>query len=126
MGSEKVVPADILATAETLRHEIGHDFYEQLTESIYADASRIANRAIVHLEKPTSDWNRTIDRLVTSRTFGFPIMLLMLTLVFWIHNHWSQHPFGNDFPGSARHYLPATKESGGNNRVALVGEGRRY
>jgi len=84
MGSEKAAPADILATAETLRKEIGHDFYERLTESIYADASRIANRAIIHVEKPTSDWNRTIDRLVTSRTFGFPIMLLMLTLVFWI------------------------------------------
>jgi ferrous iron transport protein B len=84
MSSEKVAPADILATAETLRKEIGRDFYEQLTESIYADAARIANRSIIHVEKPSSDWNRTIDRLVTSRTFGFPIMLLMLTLVFWI------------------------------------------
>jgi ferrous iron transport protein B len=30
------------------------------------------------------DFDRQLDRLLTSRTFGFPVMLLLLTLVFWI------------------------------------------
>lgn len=28
--------------------------------------------------------DRTIDRLVTSRLFGFPLMLALFTLVFWL------------------------------------------
>jgi ferrous iron transport protein B len=54
-------------------------------ESLYTDASQIADRAITHPgEKPRFDLDRTIDRLVTSRVWGFPLMLLMLTGVFWL------------------------------------------
>ncbi len=35
-------------------------------------------------EKQRFDWARTIDRWVTSRYFGFPLMLAMLTVVFWL------------------------------------------
>ena len=34
--------------------------------------------------RPRYDWDKTLDRLLTSRLTGFPIMLLMLTAVFWI------------------------------------------
>jgi ferrous iron transport protein B len=54
-------------------------------ESIYTEAARLADRSVTRSgEKPRFDWDRTLDRLVTSRTFGFPLMLLMLTAVFWI------------------------------------------
>ena len=33
---------EILASAETLRWEIGGDFHEQLVEAVYGDAARIA------------------------------------------------------------------------------------
>jgi len=78
-------PDDILATAQALRWEVGGDFHEHLMESIYTDAARIADRAVTRPdEKPRIDIERTIDRLVTSRLWGFPIMLLLLTLVFWL------------------------------------------
>jgi len=78
-------PDDILATAQALRWEVGGDFHEHLMESIYTDAARIADRAVTRPdEKPRFDVERTIDRLVTSRLWGFPIMLLLLTLVFWL------------------------------------------
>jgi len=35
-------------------------------------------------ERPRFDLDRTLDRLLTSRTWGFPIMGLLFTLVFWI------------------------------------------
>jgi ferrous iron transport protein B len=80
-----ITPADILHTAEALRWEIGGDFHEQLVEAIYSDAARIADRAVIRPDhKPRFDLDRTIDRLVTSRIWGFPIMLLLFTLVFWI------------------------------------------
>ena len=76
---------EILNQAQALRWEIGPDFHEKLMESIYTDAARIADRATTRPEgKPRFDLDRAIDRLVTSRTWGFPVMLLLLTLVFWL------------------------------------------
>jgi ferrous iron transport protein B len=76
---------DILRSAESLRWEIGPELHDELMEEIYADASRIAGRAITRPdEKPRFDLDRTIDRMVTSRLWGFPIMLALLTLVFWL------------------------------------------
>ena len=76
---------EILKTAEALRWEVGGDFHESLVESIYTDAAQIADRAISYPEKPPRfDMDSAIDRLVTSRVWGFPIMLLLLTMVFWI------------------------------------------
>ncbi|HJN41735.1 MAG TPA: hypothetical protein QF589_06475, partial [Anaerolineales bacterium] len=75
----------VLANAEALRWQVGGDFHENLVEAIYADAARIADRAITRpQQRPRFDLDRTLDRLVTSRAFGFPLMLLMLTVVFWL------------------------------------------
>jgi ferrous iron transport protein B len=76
---------DILTRAEALRWGVGPDFHEQLMEDIYAEAGRLADRAVTRPdEKPRFDLDRTIDRLVTSRTWGFPLMILLLAVVFWI------------------------------------------
>jgi len=81
-------PADtkvIFDTAHQLRWQVGKDFHLQLMEGIYTEAARLADRAVTREgQKPRFDWDRTVDRLVTSKTFGFPLMLLMLTVVFWI------------------------------------------
>ncbi|MEN8172216.1 MAG: nucleoside recognition domain-containing protein [Chloroflexota bacterium] len=78
-------PQDILDTAEELRWEVGGDFHEHLVEAIYTDAARIADRAVTHPgEKPRFDFDSTLDRVVTSRWLGFPLMLLLLTVVFWL------------------------------------------
>ena len=77
--------ADILETAQRLRWQIGQDFHEQLMEDIYRDAAEIAGRAVTRPdEEPRFDLDRTVDRLVTSRTWGFPLMILLFALVFWI------------------------------------------
>ncbi len=75
---------DILQTATRLRFEVGSGFHEHLVEAIYTEAARLADRAVSYPEKPAKfDLDRSIDRLVTSRIWGFPLMLLMLMLVFW-------------------------------------------
>jgi ferrous iron transport protein B len=77
--------AVLLRTASRLRWQVGADFHQALMETIYTEAARIADRAVTRVgEKPRFDLDRTIDRLVTSRTLGFPLMLLMLTAVFWV------------------------------------------
>ena len=82
---KKITPQDVLSTAQTLRWEIGSDFHEHLMEAIYTDAARIADRTVTRAgEKPRFDLDRIIDRIVTSRIWGFPLMVLLFTLVFWI------------------------------------------
>ncbi len=78
-------PRNILATAQALRWEVGEDFHEKLMEALYTNAAEIADRAVTRAgEKPRFDLDRTIDRIVTSRRWGFLLMILLFTLVFWI------------------------------------------
>lgn len=82
---QAVTAEDILATANQLRWQIGPGFHEHLMEDIYADATRIADRTVTRPgEKPRFDLDRTIDQIVTSRRWGFPIMLLLFMLIFWL------------------------------------------
>ncbi len=74
-----------MANARALRWQIGGDYHQDLMEAIYTDAAHIADRAVTRPgEKPKFDLDRTIDRLVTSRIWGFPLMILLFTVVFWI------------------------------------------
>jgi ferrous iron transport protein B len=75
----------LLAKADGLRWEIGEDFHDSLMESIYAEASGIASRAVTApSEKRKFDFDRTVDRLVTSKWTGFPLMIALLAAVFWV------------------------------------------
>ena len=75
----------VLATASTLRWDVGPDFHQTLTESLFAEAARIA-RAVVSEDPhpPRFDLDRALDRVLTSRWLGIPIMIGMLALVLWI------------------------------------------
>lgn len=76
---------DILEMANSLRWEIGDDYHDSLMESIYQDASRIVKRVVIKVgEKPSFSWDLILDKILTNRWTGFPIMLLVLTVVFWL------------------------------------------
>ena len=81
----QVTASDVLETAKTLRWEVGGNFHEHLVEAIYTEAANIADRATTRPDqKPRFDFDRTLDRLVTSRIWGFPLMIALFTLVFWL------------------------------------------
>ena len=101
---------ELLKTAQALRWEIGGDFHEKIMESLYTDASQIADRATTHPgEKPRFDLDRMIDRLVTSRIWGFPLMLLLLTGVFWLTITGANYPSGLIFTLLIEIILPLLK-----------------
>jgi ferrous iron transport protein B len=76
---------DILELAQSLRWEMGQDFHERLVEAIYTDASIMADRAVTRPgDQPRFDLDRKIDRIVTSKRWGFPLMILLLAIVFWL------------------------------------------
>ncbi len=76
---------ELLQKVESLRWKISADIHEQLTELLFTEAARIADRAVSHQgEENKLDWDQKVDRIVTSRRWGIPIMLLLFTLVFWL------------------------------------------
>ena len=78
-------PNRVLAAAERLRWDLPADFYDRLTAEIYGTAQAIAERAQMRgLRKARFDVDRGLDRLLTSRWLGFPVMLAILAAVFWI------------------------------------------
>jgi ferrous iron transport protein B len=94
-ATRQVTANDILATARTLRWDTGGNVHEQLMESIYTDAAHIADRAVTRSgEAPAFDMDRAIDRMVTSRIWGFPLMLLMLAVIFWVTIEGANVPSG--------------------------------
>jgi ferrous iron transport protein B len=85
MSMPQTTPETILSEATTLRWKLGEEYHDQIMEGIYADAARIADRAVTRSgEKKRFDLDHAIDRIVTSRWLGFPVMLAILAVVFWL------------------------------------------
>ena len=86
---------DLLSLANSLRWDLGVNFHDTIIESIYEDASRIARKTVHEKgEKTAYSLDLKIDRIVTSRWLGFPIMFLLLALVFWITVSGANYPSG--------------------------------
>ena len=86
---------NIINLSNELRWTIGEDFHDKLTEGIYADASVIA-AAAVHKKGTTKKFtfDKKLDQIVTSRTWGFPIMILILSIVLWLTIIGANYPSG--------------------------------
>jgi len=75
----------ILTAAQQWRKKIPGDLHEHVVEAIYGQASELVNRAVSHpgqAARPTFD--RTLDHVLTSKIWGFAIMILLFALMFWI------------------------------------------
>jgi len=84
---------NILETASRLRWTLSPNFHDRLTESMYTEAQRIAEASQVRgVKRIKFDLDRTLDRLLTSRWLGFPLMLAILTAVFWITISGANYP----------------------------------
>lgn len=75
----------LFALVSRLRWTVDQQTHEAVVEEAYAAAARLADRAVTPPDEPERfDLDRKIDRLVTSRVFGIPLMLGMLAAVFWL------------------------------------------
>lgn len=85
MSAEPDTAEEIMRLTSSLRWTIKDDFRQALVEATYAEAGRLTDRAVTHEGRVGRfQWDRTLDRLVTSRLWGFPIMLGLLTVVFYL------------------------------------------
>ena len=77
--------ARLLRIAAEYHHLLGDSYRNNLVEAIYAQATTLINASV------TTDFSarsfridRAIDRVVTHKVWGFPIMFLLLSAVLWI------------------------------------------
>ncbi|MGB2960286.1 MAG: nucleoside recognition domain-containing protein, partial [Bacteroidota bacterium] len=104
----------IVAEASRARWELDEEFHDSLMESIYREAARIADRAVTREgERPRFDVDRAIDGVVTSRWLGFPIMFLLLALVFWVTVEGANYPSRMIAAVLIDMVLPALNDFGG-------------
>jgi ferrous iron transport protein B len=75
---------DILARSEALKRTLDVSFRDKIVESIYADAEAIASRVVHKDGTRRFDLDQRIDRIVTSKVWGLPLMALLLAGVFWV------------------------------------------
>ncbi|MDP1569464.1 MAG: nucleoside recognition domain-containing protein [Vicinamibacterales bacterium] len=73
-----------IARAASLRDTLAVSFRDEAVRSIYAEATRIADRAAHQAGDRRYDFDQRIDRIVTSPVFGLPLMAALLAVVFWI------------------------------------------
>jgi ferrous iron transport protein B len=84
---------EVLETAENLRWSIGENIHEKLVADIYKNATQIAESAINRSgERSRSKFDETLDKIVTNRITGIPIMIVLLILVFWITIKGANYP----------------------------------
>ncbi len=79
--------------AENIKLEIGSNFHDQWMEDIYAQAEKICRDVVQQgNQRGRLPLDVKLDKVLTHRIWGFPIMLSLLSLVFWITIIGSNYP----------------------------------
>ncbi len=75
----------ILSLSNQLRWELGDNLHDKLLASIYSDAGTIADKTVTKKGKTAQfDFDIKLDKIVTGKWTGIPIMFALLALVFWL------------------------------------------
>ncbi len=80
---QKTILKDTLQQAEALRNLQSNNFHDRIVSSIYAEAEELVSD-VVKTSGTITDWDRRIDDIVTSPVYGYPLMLFLLGIVFWL------------------------------------------
>ncbi|HWR08063.1 nucleoside recognition domain-containing protein [Sporomusa sp.] len=76
--------AQLCAEADSIRLRQDNSMGDKIVEDIYANAESIARKTVKSPAADKSHWDNKLDDILTSRIFGYPIMLMLLGMVFWI------------------------------------------
>ena len=90
---ERFGNAELNALAEQLLLQIGSNFHDLWVEDIYAQAGQICSEVVTQgYERGRLPLDVKLDRILTHRIWGFPIMLALLCGVFWLTIIGSNYP----------------------------------
>lgn len=84
---------EIIKIANQLRWKLGENLHDIILESIYANAAQITKKVVSKIkDKQEFNWDRWIDKIVTGKLTGFPIMFILLAVVFWLTISGANYP----------------------------------
>ncbi len=86
--------AQLCAEADSIRLRQESTLGDKIVEDIYANAESIARKTVTAPATDKSQWDNKLDDILTSRIFGYPIMLMLLGMVFWITIEGANVPSG--------------------------------
>ncbi|KJR49578.1 Ferrous iron transport protein B [Desulfosporosinus sp. I2] len=76
--------SDVCGKAESVRNSNLNSLSDQIVADIYGNAELITKQVLSKKKTHQKGLDQRLDDLVTSKWFGYPLMLLMLVIVFWI------------------------------------------
>ena len=89
------VRTGLLNMAKRLRWQLPPDFQDAVTERMYQAAQAISEQVKMRgVKRAGFNLDRGLDRLLTSRWLGFPVMLTILAAVFWVTIEGANVPSG--------------------------------
>ncbi len=92
-GHNEDCKQDLVDKADALRMDFGDNIHDQISEALYEAAARISEKVIVKKNKSgRALFDVQLDKIVTSKRWGFLIMLAMLSIVLWITIVGSNYP----------------------------------
>ncbi|WP_128751426.1 nucleoside recognition domain-containing protein [Desulfosporosinus sp. HMP52] len=80
--------------AEYVRKAYRNSFSDQIVADIYGNAEQITKHVLSSKGRHRIGFDQIIDNLVTSKWFGYPLMILLLVGVFWITIEGANIPSG--------------------------------
>ncbi|CEP66245.1 Nucleoside recognition Gate [Moorella glycerini] len=82
----------VLSEARRLAGDLEDSCRDRIVAALYARAEAIASRAVKKAPAPQRDLDWRLDAILTSRLWGYPIMLALLAFVFWLTLKGANYP----------------------------------
>jgi len=93
--SKNELIAEAITDAENILEMSGvsiEQFRDEVTAGIIREAEKICKKNIISVYSVLTDRDRKIDRLLTSKITGIPVMLILLCGIFWLTITGSNYP----------------------------------
>ena len=92
---ERFGTQELNALAEEVHIQISNNFHDQWMEDIYSQAEEICRDTVTQSgQRGRLPFDVKLDRILTHRFWGFPIMVALLGVVFWLTIIGSNYPSG--------------------------------
>lgn len=69
--------------AEEIRQRYDNRIADLIVNDLYSNAEEIARKAVISSRR-SRGWDKKLDDILTSRRFGYPVMMVLLGAVFWL------------------------------------------
>ena len=91
MGAKPAEVIDIKPSGTRAIVPDNREISDKIVKAIYNEAELIANK-VVNKNVQTVDFDRRLDDILTSRLFGYPIMILILGIILWLTISGANYP----------------------------------